>query len=193
MWTGRECVFRSRCSRYSEICPFFLCFCSFPLSRLKSHEPKTSASASAPSQITADRDVVYRRHQERWCRKWAVWLLFVLLLYYFIKNSAEQCEHVSNWWTLPFLLVLYTITHTHTHVHAHLRIINAFLLFWTLEPVCLNGSTAAEKTFVIRLHVFVVVVVEVQNNGRQSGASSHHPLLLENGKQKHWNVKAFFK
>lgn len=136
MWTGRECVFRSRCSRYSEICPFCLCFCSFPLSRLKSHEPKTSASASAPSQITADRDVVYRRHQERWCRKWAVWLLFVLLLYYFIKNSAEQCEHVSNWWTLPFLLVLYTITHT--HVNAHLRIINAFLLFWTLEPVCLN-------------------------------------------------------
>lgn len=114
MWTGRECVFRSRCSRYSEICPFCLCFCSFPLSRLKSHEPKTSASASASSQISADRDVVYRRHQERWCRKWAVWLLFVLLLYYFIKNSAEQCEHVSNWWTLPFLLVLYTITHTHT-------------------------------------------------------------------------------
>lgn len=171
---------------------FFCVFCSFPLSRLKSHEPKTSASASASSQITADRDVVYRRHQERWCRKWAVWLLFVLLLYYFIKNSAEQCEHVSNWWTLPFLLVLYTITHTHTRKCPSTN--NKCLSFVLNTRARLSErSTAAEKTFVIRLHVFVVVVVEVQNNGRQSGASSHHPLLLENGKQKHWNVKAFFK
>lgn len=115
----------------------------------------------------------------------------LLLLYYFIKNSAEQCEHVSNWWTLP-LPVSLVYNHTHTHTSANNKCL--FLLFWTLEPVCLSGSAAAEKTFVIRLHVFVVVVVvEVQNNGRQSGASSHHPLLLENGKQKHWNVKAFFK
>lgn len=88
---------------------------------------------------------------------------------------AEKCDDVSKWWILPVLLVLYLLTITYTSANK--------CVFLTTEPRL--------SEWLQRRCLWLHVVVEVHNNGWQSGVSSHHPLLLENGKQKHWNVKAF--